>query len=214
MGAVDPITNATRSELSASVRIVERAASGLAAPRCCGIRVGVAGAGVQIELVDLADEIDPKAVMALLIYEVKPAVHVDLPSSDQRVVGPQLHPRVASSAGESDALIDQAMAEASAARRRLDQQDAQLRGGVVGRDAENTAHPPTTHLSDPCGLAPRARIGSVVGNNPRHQRFEIGVPAEFRGVLLPMGHHHPAEVAGATKQSDPDFLFGQTISPD
>ena len=81
---MDPTTKATESEPGASVRTGWRAALGLAASRCRGIPAGVAGFVVQIELVDLAYEIDPEAEVALLLDEVKPAGHVDLSSSNQR----------------------------------------------------------------------------------------------------------------------------------
>jgi hypothetical protein len=50
-------------------------------------------------------------------------------------------------------------------------------------------------------------ISGVVGNDPGHQRLEVGVPAELLGIDLTVGHHHPAEVAGTVGPAHDDSRF-------
>ena len=47
-------------------------------------------------------------------------------------------------------------------------------------------------------------ISSEVGDDASNQRFELGVPAEFCGVLLPMSHHNPTQIAGPICLPDND----------
>jgi hypothetical protein len=60
----------------------------------------------QVEIVHLADQVGPEAVVRFLLREGEPTGQVDLPRCDQRVVGPQFHPLIAGFPSEAQALID------------------------------------------------------------------------------------------------------------
>jgi hypothetical protein len=47
------------------------------------------------------------------------------------------------------------------------------------------------HLGKPGSLAAGIMISSEVGDDASNQRFEFGVPAELRGVLLAMSPSPP-----------------------
>jgi hypothetical protein len=59
-------------------------------------------------------------------------------------------------------------------------------------------------------------ISSEVGDDASNQRFELGVPAEFCGVLLAMSHHNPTKIAGPICSPDNDggsFGLQHAIAP-
>src|SRR5215470_7140083 len=104
------------------------------------LRAGRRARRTQVDLVYLADQVDAEAMMRLRLDQLEPAGQVDTASGGERVVGPQLHARVASRAGELQALVNEPGAELAPARGGVDEQDPQLSGGLVGGNAEHASH--------------------------------------------------------------------------
>jgi AcrR family transcriptional regulator len=91
------------------------------------------------------------------------------------------------------------------------QQDPQLRRRLVGGHAEHAPDPPAVELGDPRRLAVGVVRARVVGDDPRHERFEGRVPPELRGVDLAVRHDDPAEVPGTAEL--PDRHLRQWLHP-
>src|SRR5260221_7186851 len=148
----------------------------------------------QVGLIHLAHQIDTEAVVGLLVDQPEPPGQVDAARGGERMVGPQLQPRVTGQAGEVHALVDEPSAEMAPAGRRVHQEDPELSRGLVGGNAEHAPDPAAVRLGDPGGLPGWVAAGRVVGDDPRDDRLEGGIPAELGRVHLAVGHHHPAEV--------------------
>src|ERR1700754_2803948 len=103
----------------------------------------------QRELVNLADQIDTEAVVRLLLDELEPARQVDASRRAERMVRPQLQPRVARSTRELDALVDERTADAGTASRRVDEKDPKLRGRVFDAYAEDAPDSGAFALGEP-----------------------------------------------------------------
>src|SRR6478672_5831877 len=163
------------------------------------------GALVQVEGQALAHEVVAEAAVRLLVGEGEPECLVDPACRHQHVVGPQRDLPVAGVASEGEARVDQAGADTEAASGRGDQQDPEL-GHVflVAGDQEDASGAYAVDLGDPGGFPGRVVLGGVVGDDPGHQCLEVGVPAELLVVDLTVGHHHPAEVAGAVRRAHDD----------
>lgn len=85
-----------------------------------------------------------------------------------------------------------------------DQQDTELSRLIVLPYAEHATDPMSVEFDNPGSLAGGVMISSEVGDDASNQRFELGVPAEFCGVLLAMSHHNPTKIAGPICLSDND----------
>src|SRR2546421_11459597 len=95
--------------------------------------------GPQGELIGLADQLGAEAVVWLLRDEPEAARQVDAAGSGQRVVDPQLHPRVAGLTSEIDRAVDELPADSVSPRSRVHEQDAQLgRVWLIADDAKDT----------------------------------------------------------------------------
>jgi AcrR family transcriptional regulator len=161
----------------------------------------------KVELVDLADEVDAEAVVRVLVHELESAGQIDAAGGDERVVRPQLHSPIPVGAREADALVDEACAEAGPSRLRVDEQDAELRGQVIGGDAEHASDAVAGRvLGDPRRAAVIAVAGigviRVVGDDAGDERLERHIPTELRRVQLAVRHHDPTEVAGLPEWPD------------
>src|SRR5439155_12995969 len=125
----------------------------------------------------LADEVATEAVVRFGADEGEPRPLVDPPSAGQHVVRPERQLAVAGGAREAQALLDEARADAQAARRRLDEEQAQLCGVASLGDAQDAAHGAPAKLGDPGGLARWVAAVDVVGDYPRDERPEGLGPA-------------------------------------
>jgi len=65
--------------------------------------------------------------MRLLADQLAPALEVDTPGRDQRIIGPQPRFLVADVAGEAERRVEKAAAESTAPSVGMHEQDAQLR---------------------------------------------------------------------------------------
>ena len=109
--------------------------------------------------------------------------------------------------GEARAFGNKPLADAEAAGRRLDQQQAQLRdagkrllGRVVARlHEQHAADVGAVALGDPAGFALRVEAIDEVGGDARHQRFEVHVPAVFLRIQRTVARDHPSDVARAVR---------------
>src|SRR4029079_2100693 len=90
----------------------------------------------QIQLPGLFDQVLAERGVLALLGEAKAERLVNVARSIENAVGPQHHPAIALRAREADAFADELLAEPHAARRRLDQQHAQLRGIRIFFDDE------------------------------------------------------------------------------
>ena len=157
----------------------------------------------ELELPGFADQGVAEADVRLARDEAIAGLRVDAARRQQHAVGPQDDAPVAGGAGEALALVDEARADAEAARRRLDQQQAQLRravddgaAAVVARlDEEDAADVDAVALGDPARFALGVEAVDEVGGDPRDQRFEADVPAVFGGVEAAVTIDRPADVA-------------------
>jgi hypothetical protein len=140
--------------------------------------------------------------MGGLTGEFETGREVDLASSNERVIRPQNDPLIPRTAGELDAFIYKACTESQSASNRLNEQDPQLRCGVVLGYAEDAADALTVTFCDPGGFSDGVVRGCVVGNDAGNKRFEAVVPAELGCIHLAMCHDHPPEVAWFTERSD------------
>ena len=142
-------------------------------------------------------------MVRLLFDQLEPAGKVDAAGGDKRMVGPQLHSRVTGLAGEGHAFIHERSAEMMPAGPRVNQEDPELRGGLVGGHAEHAPYPLAVHLGDPGRLPRRVVPGRVTGGDLRDECLEGGIPAELSRVYLAVSHHHPAEI---TRPSEAAYL--------
>src|SRR2546421_10924997 len=118
--------------------------------------------GPQGELIGLADQLGAEAVVWLLSDEPEAARQVDAAGSGQRMVGPQLHPRVAGLASEIDRSVDQLPADSVAARSPIHEQYAQLRDvRLVADDAEDAPGALAVDFGDPRLLTGVASAGVI-----------------------------------------------------
>ena len=126
----------------------------------------------------------------------KPAALVDAARGLELPLRPERQLAVADRAGEADALLDQLRADLPAARRGVDDQQAQLRDAVARVDAEDRAD----------GLAVAARRSSsarapgrecceIGGHDLRDERLEAGVEAVLAGVQRTVALDDPAVLA-------------------
>src|SRR5579864_3223094 len=103
----------------------------------------------QVELVYLANQLGAKAVMGLLRDEPESPRKIYLARGGQWMICPEHHSFVARTACEGNAFIHQPAAQVMTAGGRIHQQDSQLCGSRIGRDAEHTARPAAIELGDP-----------------------------------------------------------------
>src|SRR5258708_4620172 len=148
----------------------------------------------QVGLIHLAHQIDTEAVVRLLVDQPEPPGQVDAARGGERMVGPQLHPRVTGQAGEVHALVHEPSAQMAPPGRRGPPEGPELSPGLVSGNADHAPDPAAVRLGDPGGLPGRVAPGRVVGDDPRDERLEGGIPAELGRVHLAVGHHYPAEV--------------------
>src|ERR1700754_4836332 len=96
----------------------------------------------------------PEAVVRLAAVASKAGALIDSPRGHQNIVGPQGDSPIAGKSGESQTLVDEPGPDTGSARRRLDDQQAQLCGVLcVGGSTEHAADPLTVQLGDPRRLA-------------------------------------------------------------
>jgi AcrR family transcriptional regulator len=141
--------------------------------------------------------------MRFLVGEGEATVEVDAPGGLEGMVGPETHVVIAGLTGEVQAGVDQAPAKVVPAAVGMDKQDPQpgdrrVLGVGNQEDAADTA---TVQLSDPRGLPVGVVGGGIVGDDPRDQRLELGVPAELGVVDLAVGLDDPSEVPGTPQRS-------------
>src|SRR5271156_6946017 len=96
----------------------------------------------QLAFPGLADQVLPKTAMRLGLYKRKARVLVDLAGANQNALRPKRDPAIAAGARKRDAFGDEALAEALAARARLDQQQAEFCHFVVASNQEHRADRP------------------------------------------------------------------------
>lgn len=125
-----------------------------------------------------------------------------MPGGDERVVGPQHDSLIARGACESNALVDEPRAEPEPPTVGVNEQDPQLRGRLVPRNAEDTADAFAVELGDPGRLTRTVVVFGVVGDDPGDQRFEAAVPAELLRVHLAVRHDHPPEIARLSQRAN------------
>src|ERR1700694_290554 len=90
-----------------------------------------------------------EAVMVVLLDQLESDSLVDPSSRLQHVVGPQRDAPVADRLGEVQARVDESGTETVTPGTRVDQQDTQLGGDVVGRDAEDASRAGSVEFGDP-----------------------------------------------------------------
>ena len=111
---------------------------------------------------------------------------------------------VARVAGEAGALVDEAASDAEAARRRVDEQHAQLGDALalailLHEDAADVLAAP---LGDPAALVRGVELLDVVGDDAGDERLEARVPAVLARVQLAVALDDPAVVAGVRRTED------------
>ena len=111
-----------------------------------------------------------------------------------QVLGPQRDPGVAGLASEPQALIDQPTPHPRPARRRLDQQQAQLCGGrpISGR-AEHTSDAPTVDLGDPARF-PLITSVDESRHDPCDGVLERRIPVVLGGIVEAVALHYPGQI--------------------
>src|SRR5262249_33678342 len=109
----------------------------------------------QLELPELADEVVPEAPVPLLVDEAEPSALLDRAGGVKDVVGPEDDLAAAGAAGEGDAFLDEALADAEAARLGIDDQEPKLRHRRRFPHQKDRAHVLPVLLGDPAALALR-----------------------------------------------------------
>src|SRR5581483_11826755 len=97
---------------------------------------------------------------------------VDRARGMEDVVGPKDDLAVAGAAGEGDALLDQALADAEAARLGIDDQKPELRHCRRFSDQKDRAHILSVLLRDPAALAHGIEAADELRRDLGHQRLE------------------------------------------
>jgi hypothetical protein len=152
----------------------------------------------------LANQVHPERVVWFLGRQFEATGDVDASRRLERVVRPQPYSAVAGLPRKREAGIDQPAAQAVPARIRVHEEDAELGDLSIGGigDAEDAADSPPVQLGDPSRLALGVVAVGVVGHDARHERLELGIPAELGLIQLAVRHHHPAEIARLAKLAD------------
>ena len=98
--------------------------------------------------------------------------------------------------GEPQALIHQALADAHAARAGVDVEHTQLGGAGVMAHHEHRSHHLAVLFRDPAALAAGIKFAQVLGDDFRHQRFELPIPVVFTRIQGGLSLYHQAHVTG------------------
>src|SRR5690606_688040 len=94
----------------------------------------------------------PEAVVTFAGRPLETGLLVETARGLELALGPQRDLAVAAAAGKPDTLVDEPRTNALAARRGLDQQQAQLGNGVGFPDQENRTDDLPIHLRNPAAL--------------------------------------------------------------
>src|SRR5262249_34573678 len=144
----------------------------------------------QIQLPRLAHQVLAEAAVRLRLDEAVAGGLVDTPRARQDAVGPQHDAGVAGGAREQTALLDQAGADAEAARGGLHVEQAQL-GRRLVRPAhqEYGADHGALALGDPAALAFAVEALEEGAGDVGDKALEALVPAVLLGVERAMARH-------------------------
>src|ERR1700694_699422 len=153
----------------------------------------------ELQLPVFARQIIAEAAVRFLSDQLEPALPVDVARRREIRLRPQRELPVALRAREGDAFVDQALADAPAARLRLDQKQAQLCGRCGLLDDERRADALAGPFGGPAALQLGIEVSYELGHDLGHQRLEALVPAVLLGVQRAVTVHHPAEIAGTVR---------------
>jgi hypothetical protein len=176
--------------------------------------------GGEFEFPGLAHQAVAEAVVPLAGPQPVAGAPVDAAGGEQQAVGPQPDAPVAGPARAAFALVDQRVAQAQAARRRFDEQHAQLRGArlgglgglVAGLHQEHAADAGAVALGDPAGLSHGVELLDEARRDLRHKGLETQVPAVFLRVQRAVARHHPAQVARVDVERVGQFGCGGVVA--
>src|SRR5215208_1171835 len=183
---------------SAAMRGPGQTASPSATPRKRKVRSMTPGS-LELLLPRLPQLLRPEQRVRLGAHQAEAGLLVDVAGGGEDAVGPEGDPPVAGGAGEGDALVHQAAAEPQAARRRLHEQEAQLRHLVGLPDEKDRADDLAAPLGDPAALAGRVQLLDELGDDGGDQRLEALVPAVLLPVEDAVAVDHPPDVARAVR---------------
>src|SRR5437762_2825677 len=154
---------------------------------------GIAALGVA----DFVDQIATEAAVRAALDPLEPTALIEPSRRAKLALGPQNDPAVAGSAREAYACLDQLPSQSQSARRRFDQEQAQL--GYPRRRAhphkENRADDAASLLGNPATLAPGIELLDEFAGNSGYQRFEARVVTVFALIQHTVSVHDPADVA-------------------
>ena len=112
----------------------------------------------------------------------------------QVALRPQSDLAVAGGAGKGQQVVDQARADAHAARVWLDQEQTQFADLPGGLDQKDTADRHAGALGDPALFMTRVLVLDELGHDARHQRLEVLVEAVLLCVQHAVALDYPAHV--------------------
>jgi hypothetical protein len=119
---------------------------------------------------------------------------VNLSCRDEDIVRPELDLLVFAESGELDALVNECSAESEAARRWLNEEEAQLGDQIGFANEKNASNSLSLALGYPAPFADRVELLRKLRRYFRDEIPESGIPAVFVGVNLAVSSHDPIEI--------------------
>src|SRR5688572_25251616 len=167
--------------------------------------------GLEGQLPVLSSDVRAKHLVRNFLDEFEALPLVDTARVHQNVVGPEAQRRVPAGTGESDALIDKAIPQPQPARRRLDEQQSQLRDVVRLLHAEDRPDDLAIALGDPAALPGGVEVADEIGDDSRHEPLEAFVPAVLLEVERTVPVHDPPHVSRAMHPQRVRFRASHTL---
>src|SRR5712691_4937370 len=136
----------------------------------------------QCELPGLAHQIATELAVALACDQLEASVLVDAARGGKNAVGPERDLAVARGAGEADALVDEASANAEATRLGIDEQEAEPGNACAVLHQEHAAYRLAAALRHETAFAPTVELAQELGDDLGGERLDILVPAVLAAI--------------------------------
>ena len=139
---------------------------------------------LQFPSPSLADEVFSEAVYLFFFDQMETCFLIELSGIDKHTGCPEDHVLVAREPRKPNTLFQQPIADSHAPGARVNVEHPQLGGRLVMFDDKDRTDNCALFFRDPASLAGRVELTKVVGDDFRHQRFELHIPTVFAGIEL------------------------------
>src|SRR5262245_50228796 len=149
----------------------------------------------QIELPSLGGKILPEAVMLFFAHDLEPCLFVDVSRRMKNALRPKGHLPIPRLPCESDAFLNQPLADSEPPRLRFHMEQAQLCDFVGCLCDEDGTNPCSIPFRNPAAFALRIVLPDKLPHNFGRQRFEGFIPSVFLCIKNSLPMYDPAHVA-------------------